>query len=212
METTINFKDRYPSATTFFSEWAERGKDKGMEKGHANSVQFMFDKISQKLKTPFSVLDVGCGNGWVVRKFNESEYCQTAIGVDGAKKMIQNAQAIDSLNDYYCTDFLLWTPPQKFNIIHSMEVLYYLENPLELINTIYLKWLNKQGCFIFGIDHYTENSPSLNWPIECGVNMNTKPINYWTTIMKEAGFNNIQYWQTGAKNEWMGTLVVFGEK
>jgi hypothetical protein len=30
--------------------------------------------------------------------------------------------------------------------------------------------------------------------------------------MKEAGFKNIQHWQSGAKDEWMGTLVVMGEK
>jgi hypothetical protein len=30
--------------------------------------------------------------------------------------------------------------------------------------------------------------------------------------MKEAGFKNIQHWQTSEKDEWMGTLVIFGEK
>jgi hypothetical protein len=30
--------------------------------------------------------------------------------------------------------------------------------------------------------------------------------------MEDAGFRNVNYWQTGAKKDWMGTLVVFGEK
>ena len=212
MVKIANFKDTYPSATTFFNEWAEIGKDEGMEKGHSDSVNFMFDQLSPKFKKPFSALDVGCGNGWVVRKFKKAEMCKVAMGIDGADKMIQKAQGIDSSNQYFCADILQWSPVQKFNIIHSMEVLYYLENPLEFMNTIYTKWLNKTGCFIFGIDHYAENSPSRNWPTECGVNMNTQAINYWITIMKEAGFNNVQYWQTGAEDEWMGTLVIFGER
>ena len=134
------------------------------------------------------------------------------MGVDGAEKMIQKAQEVDSLNQYFCADILQWSPPQKFNIIQSMEVMYYLENPSELINVIYSEWLDNAGCFIFGIDHYTENLPSINWPSECGVNMNTQPIAYWLTLMKKAGFKNIKHWQTGAKDEWMGTLVIFGEK
>jgi len=212
MGKITNFKDIYPSATSFFSEWAERGKDAGMEKGHTDSVNFMFDRLSPKFKNPFSALDVGCGNGWVVRKFKKTEMCKVAMGVDGADKMIQKAQGVDSSNQYFCADILQWSPFQKFNIIHSMEVLYYLEDPSKLVNSIYSEWLDKAGCFIFGIDHYTENPPSINWPVECGVNMNTQPINYWLILMKEAGFKNIQHWQTGEKDEWMGTLVILGEK
>ena len=212
MAKTINFKDMYPSATNFFSEWAETGKDEGMEKGHADSVDFMFEILDSKFNNSFSALDVGCGNGWVVRKFNKAERCKLSMGVDGAEKMIQKAKAMDLSNQYFCADIMQWTPPQKFNIIHSMEVLYYIEDPLALVTSIYLEWLDKTGCFIFGIDHYIENHPSINWPVECGVNMNTQPINYWINIKKEAGFKNIQHWKTGTKKEWMGTLVVFGEK
>jgi len=42
--------------------------------------------------------------------------------------------------------------------------------------------------------------------------MNTKAIYFWLTIMEKVGFKNIQHWQYGATNEWMGTLVIMGEK
>jgi len=212
MEKTTKFNDNYPTAISLFSNWAETGKDEGMEKGHANSVAFMFNRLNPYFKNPFTVLDVGCGNGWVVRKFKGIDNCQISVGIDGAEKMIIKAQSIDSINDYICADILNWAPSHLFNIIHSMEVLYYLENPSELINTIYSEWLNQTGCFIFGIDHYTENLASINWPSECGVNMNTQPIDYWLTIMEKAGFKNIQNWQYGATDAWMGTLVIMGEK
>ena len=212
MENTANFKDIYPAATDVFSKWAETGKDEGMEKGHADSVNFMMDKLEPKTQNPFSALDVGCGNGWVVRKFSAIETCQVAIGIDGAQKMIEKAYALDSLGQYFHADILEWNPMQTLSIIHSMEVLYYLENPLKVVNNIYTKWLEKGGTFIFGIDHYTENTPSLNWPAECGINMNTQPIKYWLNIMTLVGFKNIQHWQTGKKNKWMGTLVILGEK
>ena len=205
-------KEKYPTATTIFSKWAEIGKDEGMANGHTNSVNFMFNKIEPYFNNEFSALDVGCGNGWVVRKFKELINCKLSVGIDGAKKMIEKANIIDTQNKYVCEDLLTWKPKYSFDIIHSMEVLYYLENPSDFIKIIYTKWINPSGCFIFGIDHYFENKPSINWPRYIGVNMNTQSIEFWINAMKMAGFKNIQYWQAGAKDDWHGTLVVFGEK
>ena len=162
MEKKINIKEIYPPAIEFFSEWAKLGKDEGMEKGHTPAVNFMIDKLQVQTSNPFSVLDFGCGNGWVVRKFNKRETCIIAMGVDGAEKMIKKANEKDPENHYICADILQWNPSHKFSIIHSMEVLYYLENPSRLVNIIYSKWLDKGGCFIFGIDHYAENTQSVN--------------------------------------------------
>jgi len=209
---TITFNKKYPPATSVFNKWAEKGKDEPMAVGHANSVNFMFDKLESYFNNVFSVLDVGCGNGWVVRKFKTIKNCKSSVGIDGAKKMIEKAKKIDNKNSYICEDFLSWQPNQKFNIIHSMEVLYYLEYPIEFLKTIYEDWLNSSGCFIFGIDHYLENKPSLCWPQNVGVNMNTQSMEFWINAMKISGFRNIQFWQVGSKDDWQGTLVVFGQK
>ncbi len=45
-----------------FSDWAVIGKDKGMEKNHAKSVQDMLEFAYKNLKN-FSFIDAGCGNG-----------------------------------------------------------------------------------------------------------------------------------------------------
>ena len=44
-----------------------------------------------------------------------------------------------------------------------MEVLYYFENPQELIKKIHDNWLLKNGRFIMGIDYYFENSTCHDW-------------------------------------------------
>ena len=49
-----------------FDEWAILGKDEGMERGHHNSVEHMFEMILKQKYTNYSVIDIGCGNGWVV--------------------------------------------------------------------------------------------------------------------------------------------------
>ena len=41
----------------------------------------------------FSFLDLGCGNGWVVRDVAQNKLCDRSVGIDGAKQMIVNAES-----------------------------------------------------------------------------------------------------------------------
>ena len=79
-------------ATEVFGEWAEQGKDSGMEKGHALAVEDMISFAIQErasLGRNFNFLDLGCGNGWVVRKLENDSLCVRSVGIDGAKQMIK---------------------------------------------------------------------------------------------------------------------------
>jgi len=196
----------------FFGNWAEIGKDEGMEKGHNNSVQFMIDIIKRQKKEKFTFLDVGCGNGWVVRKMNYLELCSYAAGVDGAKQMIDKAKLLDGKSDYFCSDLLKWSPNKCYDVIHSMEVFYYFSNPKRIIQKIHQNWLKNSGIMIFGIDYYKENKASRNWPQECGVFMKNLSINEWQNILLDVGFKKIQFWQVGEKKNWPGTLVFYAKK
>ena len=64
-----------------FNSWVLNGKDEGMEKNHSVAVNTMIDMLIRKSSKKFSFIDAGCGNGWVVRKFQEhsdlSEYAHT---------------------------------------------------------------------------------------------------------------------------------------
>ena len=86
-----------------FNKWAITGKDISMEKGHTPSVNQMIKIISNKSvmnEKEFNFLDLGCGNGWVIRKILKNKLCNLAVGVDGAKNMIDNAQAISDEGIY----------------------------------------------------------------------------------------------------------------
>jgi hypothetical protein len=58
--------DMKRSPIEVFSEWADLDKDYGMEKNHKESVENMLS-FATKQQKPFSFIDAGCGNGWVVR-------------------------------------------------------------------------------------------------------------------------------------------------
>ena len=112
-----------------FDEWAIMNKDEGMEKGHHASVEHMFQLLNKTFKEKYSVIDFGCGNGWVVRKFKKHSLCKMAHGLDGASAMIKKAMKADPNGMYFNEDINTWTPQQKYDIVFSMETLYYFENP-----------------------------------------------------------------------------------
>lgn len=195
-----------------FSEWADSDKDYGMEKNHKNSVENMLD-FAIKDKLPFSFIDAGCGNGWVVRKVSKISNCTQAIGIDGSEKMILKARKINPKLNYYHADIMSWFPKKKVNIVHSMEVFYYVEDPKKLIQNIYNNWLKQKGRLIIGIDFYLENKTSHNWSENCGIkNMKLLGEKEWINFFKNSGFKSIKTWRNGRKRGWEGTLIITGIK
>jgi len=73
-----------------FDKWAQNGRAELMEIEHGKNVSKFLDSIS--FEKPFSFLDVGCGNGWVVRMISKMENCKKAMGIDKSKEMIIQAK------------------------------------------------------------------------------------------------------------------------
>ena len=59
-----------------FDRWAEIGKSEDMEKGHGTTVNKFLNKLI--FEKPFSFLDIGCGNGWAIRKISQISKCRKA--------------------------------------------------------------------------------------------------------------------------------------
>ena len=197
-----------------FNSWAIKNKDVAMQKGHIDAVDEMFNLINKKtnlFNKPFHFLDIGCGNGWVVRKASKLKNCKLAEGVDGAPEMIKKAILNDKKNNYYIADIENWNPIKKYDIIFSMETFYYFKNPKQIINNL-KEYINKDGILIIGIDHYAENIPSLNWDEEYNISTNTFTINQWENFLIDSDLDNIIMCQYGPKKEWKGTLILLGNK
>ena len=198
-------------ATEVFGEWAVKGKDKGMEKSHALPVGEMLDFLFSKKKDKFTFLALGCGNGWVVRQVAKNPLCIRAVGIDGAEKMISNAKSLSDSTEYILADIDTFQSVDKYDIIHSMEVLYYLDNPKEVIKKISEDWLKDNGRLIIGIDHYYENLESHSWQEKVGTRMLLLKEEEWLDMFKEAGFKQIESWRANKNSEWEGTLVITGK-
>ena len=197
-----------------FNNWAIKNKDIAMQEGHSAAVEEMIQLIESKtdiLEEEFSFLDIGCGNGWIVEKISKFNNCKLAEGIDGAPEMIKKAKSKDTQNNYYVQDIESWEPNKKYDIIFSMEVFYYFKDPEKIINTL-TKYLNKNGILIIGIDHYAENIPSLNWDKEYNIVTNTFFIKEWKSFFEKAGLSDISITQYGIAKDWLGTLILLGNK
>lgn len=198
--------------TVVFGEWAELGRDEGMEKGHQQAVDEMLSMVLKGRKQ-FSFIDAGCGNGWVVRQVSKHPECVSATGVDGAQQMIDKALKSDLNNSYSCADLSNWNPNKPVDIVHSMEVVYYLKDPFAYLQNVYDYWLNTGGILIFGLDFYEENTVSHSWPEDCGVStMQLFTEDHWVGLLHDAGFSNVESFRYGSKEGWAGTLILKGEK
>ena len=198
-----------------FGDWAKKGKDRGMEKTHAIPVDEMISfalKERLDIGKNFSFLDLGCGNGWVVHKVSNNTLCYRAVGIDGAKQMITNAESRGGNAEYILANINSFNSTERYDVIHSMEVLYYLEDPSGIVRKISDCWLNKGGRLIVGLDHYYENTDSHSWQEKVGTRMLMLNESEWVQIFEMAGLDEVESWHSNKHTDWAGTLVITGKK
>ena len=199
-----------------FDVWANTGRSEEMEKGHGTTVNQFLDKLP--LKENFRFLDIGCGNGWVVRKMSQKNSCIKAIGIDKSKMMIKNAKSkISSKKEsYFVTELESWDTKEKFDVIFSMESLYY-SVPMEFALEKVFKLLKKNGIFYCGTDFYSDNTLTTRWVKDMNIPMDLRSKKEWKMMFKNTGFSTRSKHVIDLKNKskWKreyGTLFVIGKK
>ena len=199
-----------------FDDWAINGKAESMEKGHGVNVIKFLKKIS--FDKSFSFLDVGCGNGWVVRYVSDMSTCKKAIGIDKSKKMIiqANKKINNNKESFVYTDIESWKYTGKFDFIFAMESIYYADSMEKAIKKIY-KLLKPGGQFFCGTDFYTENKATTKWANMMKIQMHLHSKKEWKEFFKSAGFitNTKQIKDLKSNEKWkkeFGTLFIIGTK
>ena len=199
-----------------FDDWAINGKAESMEKGHGVTVSKFLRKIS--FNKPFSFLDVGCGNGWVIRYVSDIPTCKKATGIDKSKKMIMqaNKKIKNNKESFVCTDIESWKYTGKFDFIFAMESIYYADSMEKAIKKIY-KLLKPGGQFFCGTDFYTDNKATIKWASIMKIQMHLHSKKEWKRFFQNTGFNVKTKHVKDLKNtkKWkreLGTLFIIGTK
>ena len=199
-----------------FDKWAQNGRAELMENEHGNNVSKFLQKIS--FNKPFTFLDVGCGNGWVVRKIAKENNCKKSIGIDISKKMIIQAKKKlgNKKEEFFHTGIESWDYKGKFDFIFSMESIYYADSIEIALEKIY-KLLKPGGQFFCGTDFYTENKSTARWANIMKIQMHLHSEKEWREFFKNAGFQVKTKHIKDSKNKkkWkreFGTLFITGIK
>ena len=202
--------------TKVFDSWAKAGRAEEMEEGHGVTVDKFLSSIS--FDSPFSFLDIGCGNCWVVRKIAQLQKCKKAVGIDKSKNMIKRAvsNSASKKEKYACTDLESWNYAGKFDVIFSMESLYYSVPMEPALNKVF-KMLKAGGLFYCGTDFYSDNHLTKRWKKVMKVPMDLRSKTEWKKMFNEAGFKTTakQVKDTKHRAKWkreFGTLFVTGKK
>jgi len=204
------------SVTRTFDRWAKNGRGELMEKEHGKNVIKFLKTVS--FDKQFSFLDVGCGNGWVVRRITEENNCKKAVGIDKSKNMILQANAKKKTNKekYIHKNIESLNYQSKFDFIFSMESLYYVDSIEIALAKIY-KLLKPGGKFFCGTDFYTNNKDTVKWADMMKIQMHLHSKQEWKNFFKDVGFKTKtkQVKDFENKKKWkreFGTLFIIGEK
>ncbi len=201
---------------TIFDRWARDGKSDLMEIEHAKTACKFLRMIS--FGKQFLFLDVGCGNGWIIRKIAKLKNCKKAVGIDKSIDMIKNAVLKKSLiNEHYIVgNIVTWRPNIQFNYIFSMESLYYII-PMELALSNIYRSLKPNGKFFCGTDFYKDNKSTIIWKKHMKIDMDLRSEYEWKQMFEDIGFkteishikdqSSIKKWRRE-----FGTLFITGIK
>jgi ubiquinone/menaquinone biosynthesis C-methylase UbiE len=199
-----------------FDSWAASGRSELMEKEHSKNVLKFLNSIS--FSKPFTFLDVGCGNGWVVRKISQLDNCKKAVGIDKSKKMILKANLEKKSNNesYVVSDIISWKYHGKFDYIFSMESLYY-SSPMEAALKKIYKLLKPKGQFFCGTDFYKDNKATTQWAKMMNLPLDLRSKNQWKKMFDDVGFKTKtkQVKDFTNRKKWkreFGTLFIIGKK
>ena len=172
-----------------FDEWAQSGRDEGMEKAHGDVVRQVVEKMG--VAPGEKILDLGCGNGWATRLLAKTNAGVQAIGVDVAPQMIARADELHSFTIRARYDLgrfeHLEFKDGEFARVFSMEALYYAKDLNKALSEAF-RVLKPGGSADIIVDHYHENEPSHGWGEEMGLDLHLLAEDEWRVAFERAGF------------------------
>ena len=177
-----------------FNRWAEAGRGDGMEQDHLPIALPVLEKM--RLAPHHSVLDVGCGSGWLSRRISKMVPEGRVVGMDISDEMIRIARrhSMDCPSLMFVVGEVAEIPWQANFFTHaiSVESAYYWPNPELGIKEIF-RVLQPGGTAWILMNYYRDNSHCHQWGALLAVQTHLLSGEEWSELFRQVGFATVRH-------------------
>ena len=174
-----------------FNRWADRGKGEEMEHDHWPITRPAVELM--QLTPADTILDVGCGSGWLSRILAARVPQGRVAGMDISDEMIRRAreQSAAFPNVEFLVGAVDAIPWQADFFTHaiSVESSYYWPDPAKGIREIH-RVLRPGGSAWIVINYYRDNPHSHQWGALLEIPTHLLSADEWKSLFLAAGFSS----------------------
>lgn len=177
-----------------FNRWAEAGRGEGMEEDHLPITLPVLDRM--RLDAGDSVLDVGCGAGWLLRLLAERVTEGRVVGLDVSDEMVRHARRnCAHLPQVMAVPGAVEEIPWEnafFTRVISVESAYYWPSPAAGLREIF-RVLRPGGSAWILINYYRDNPHCHQWGPLLTIPTHLLSTEEWAIFFRDAGFRDIEH-------------------
>ena len=177
-----------------FNTWADAGKGESMEQEHRPIVEPMLAMM--QFSTTETILDVGCGGGWLVRELASRVPQGRAVGMDLSDEMLARARRNPA--NVRNAEFIVGSvdtiprPDATFDKVISIESSYYWPDPAAGVREIF-RVLRPGGSAWILINYYRDNPYCHQWSKLIQIPMQLLSGEEWAELFRNAGFTEVAH-------------------
>jgi arsenite methyltransferase len=177
-----------------FDRWAVDGKGESMEHDHWPIAKPALELM--QIAETNSVLDAGCGAGWLSRILAKRVPRGRVVGMDISDEMIQHAReaSADQSNLSFMVGSVDEIPWQQnfFDRIITVESSYYWPDPAKGVRELY-RVAAAGGSAWTLINYYRDNPYCHQWGAKLGVPTHLLSAEEWKGLFRDAGFEDVSH-------------------
>ena len=182
----------YTQLASEFDGWAQNNRAESMANGHWDVTAQMFDSLN--LTGVSSMLDVGCGNGWLVRELL-GRGVLSGVGLDISPEMIVVANKSKQFGDREVymvgNGESIDLPDASIDCVTNIESLYYYPKPEEALKE-WSRITKSGGLLAMMMDLYHENPATHNWIEALDVPVRLFSMSELKKLLEDNGWKDVR--------------------
>jgi ubiquinone/menaquinone biosynthesis C-methylase UbiE len=184
--------DHEQKVREMFNRWAGSAEVAGMEEQHRPVAEKLIARMG--LSASDTVLEVGCGEGWLCRRLAGICRDGAVVGIDVSEEMIHLArgQSADTGNLMFATgaaEEIPWAE-DYFTHVLSVESAYYWFSPERAIRELFRVTAHGGRVFLL-ISYYRENPHAHHWQQHVAFPFHLMSEEEWAGLFTNFGFRQV---------------------